>query len=81
MEVLRLEKGIVLCQRKYALELIKEAGLENSKPGGVPLEQHFKMTDDDDPGDDRLSDPSRYQRLIEKLIYLSLTCPDISYSV
>ncbi|XP_042495154.1 uncharacterized mitochondrial protein AtMg00810-like [Macadamia integrifolia] len=42
------------------------------------IEQNHKLGEDCGPS---LIDAGKYQRLVEKLIYLSLTHPDISYAV
>uniref|UniRef100_A0A3Q7IWU7 SUI1 domain-containing protein n=1 Tax=Solanum lycopersicum TaxID=4081 RepID=A0A3Q7IWU7_SOLLC len=44
IEIARSHEGIVLCQRKYALELISEAGLSGAKPANTPLETNLKLT-------------------------------------
>ena len=38
------QKGIVMSQRKYALELISELGLSGTKPVNTPLETNLKLT-------------------------------------
>ncbi|XP_070047460.1 uncharacterized mitochondrial protein AtMg00810-like [Nicotiana tomentosiformis] len=44
IEFSRSKEGILMCQRKYALELISEAGLGGAKPSGTPLELNQKLT-------------------------------------
>ncbi|XP_071728540.1 uncharacterized mitochondrial protein AtMg00810-like [Rutidosis leptorrhynchoides] len=81
IEVIRENKNICLSQRKYTLDLLTEFGLLNCKPIYTPIEPNLKFNNDDDLNDLPLKNITEYQRLIEKLIYLTLTIPDISYSV
>lgn len=87
IEFARSEAGMVMHQRKYALELISEVGLAGARPAGTPIDMNVKLTSrqyDEQTGqnqDDQLVDQSVYQKLIGKLLYLNMTRPDISYSV
>ena len=67
-----------LFQRKYALDLLQETGLLGCKPATSPLEARPKFLDTDSP---MIADPNRYRRLLGKLIYLTVTRPDITYVV
>ena len=73
LEVARIAKGLFLCQRKYTLDLAN-TGLLASKPTSIPMEQSEKFSSF---SGDPVSDPSQYRRLIGKLLYLTLTRPDI----
>ncbi|KAE8695793.1 hypothetical protein F3Y22_tig00110684pilonHSYRG00005 [Hibiscus syriacus] len=44
LEVMRSKEGILVNQRKYALELIEESGMSGSKPVRIPFEQNVKLT-------------------------------------
>uniref|UniRef100_A0A3Q7EWA6 Reverse transcriptase Ty1/copia-type domain-containing protein n=1 Tax=Solanum lycopersicum TaxID=4081 RepID=A0A3Q7EWA6_SOLLC len=87
IEVLRSSGGIILNQRKYILELIAEAGLTGAKPASTPMESNLRLTSvehDQANGystDDVLHDITSYQILVGKLLYATITRPDISYAV
>lgn len=89
IEVARSKQGIYLNQRKYALELLSEAGVLGAKPYDTPMEQNLRLTSkeyDESLGEENLNDPllsdaGVYKRLIGRLIYLTITRPDICYAV
>ncbi|XP_009617037.2 uncharacterized protein [Nicotiana tomentosiformis] len=87
IEVLRLKEGILLTQRKYALQLISEVGLAAAKLISTPIELNQKLSTIDYnkhvgvKGDDELEDIGSYQRLIGKLLYLTITRPDLSFAI
>lgn len=78
IKVGRVEEGFMLIQRKYALDLIVDVGLLGSKLAPTPMEQQHKLGLDTSPF---IRDAEQYRRLVGRLIYLSITRPDISYSV
>ena len=60
------------------MDMLKETGKLGCRPAGTPLEQNWKQKiSEKDPPVNRDS----YQHLVGKLIYLSLTRPDIAFSV
>ncbi|KAM1308167.1 hypothetical protein ACFX2H_010323 [Malus domestica] len=77
IEVATSHKGLFLNQRKYVLDLLKDANMSDAKPTTTPLDSKqkpsLKCTS--------LTYITHYQRLVGKLIYLTITRPDITYSV
>ena len=78
LEVARSKTGISLCQRKYILDILEDTGLIGSKPVVVPMEFTLKLSANDT---NFYEDPSGFRRLIGRLLYLTLTRPDLAYSV
>ncbi|XP_058732763.1 uncharacterized mitochondrial protein AtMg00810-like [Vicia villosa] len=78
MEILYSEKGIILHQLKYELELLKRFELTNCKSAVTPIETNHKL-DSDDEGDD--IDATTFKQLVYSLRYLCNTRPDICYAV
>ncbi|XP_014499516.1 uncharacterized protein LOC106760611 [Vigna radiata var. radiata] len=76
-EVARSKEGILLSQRKYALDLLTETGMLNAAPVSTPMNFSTKISSEGDP----LEDPAAFRRLIGRLIYLTNTRPDITYVV
>ncbi|XP_019093242.1 PREDICTED: uncharacterized protein LOC109129447 [Camelina sativa] len=78
LEVARSPSGIYLCQRKYALDIIAETGLLGVRPTTFPLEQYHKLAY---AKGSLFPEPTRYRRLIGRLIYLGNTRPELSYAI
>ncbi|GJV60329.1 retrovirus-related pol polyprotein from transposon TNT 1-94 [Tanacetum coccineum] len=67
-----------LNQRKYILDLLTDAGLTAAKPSSFPLSSQIKLSLDKGTS---LCDAGSYRRLVGRLLYLTMTRPDISYAI
>jgi hypothetical protein len=67
-----------LSQEKYIHDLFYRASLTDHRTAETPIElnAHLKLTDGEP-----LEDPTHYHHIVERLVYLGVTRPDISYSV
>ena len=77
-EVARSKKGIMMNQRKYALELLTDIGLLACKPAVTLMDNLVKLSS---TGSVSFTDVHVYRRLIGRLMYLTNTRPDITFSV
>lgn len=78
IEVDRTEHGIFLSQRKYVTDLLREYNLLHCRPLKLPMDTHLKLLAN---SGDPLPHPEDYQRLVGKLIYLTITRQDIAFTV
>ena len=78
IEVARNYEGIHICQSKYTLDIISEVGLLGAKLLTFPLKQNHNLALAEGV---LLSNPEKYRRMVGRLIYLSFTHPELSYSV
>ena len=80
IEVLRRSHGLTLVQRKYALDLLRRAGMMKCKPADTPMSTTVKLfTTDSSPLSD--DDATTYRSVVGGLQYLTLNRPDLSFSV
>ncbi|XP_070675610.1 uncharacterized mitochondrial protein AtMg00810-like [Malus domestica] len=77
IEMVTSHKGLFLNQRKYIVDLLTEANLTDCKPATTHINSKLKIG----LTGELLTNISHYQKLVGKLIYLTITRPDISYAV
>jgi hypothetical protein len=70
--------GIFICQKKYALEILKRFGMIESREVNSPIVPGSKLSKD---ADGVAVDESFYKQIIGSLMYLTSTRPDLVYSV
>ncbi|XP_050231789.2 uncharacterized mitochondrial protein AtMg00810-like [Mercurialis annua] len=77
IEIAHTTHGMHLSQSHYALTILEKAQMVDCKPMSTPLEEKTKGLD----SNIMLDDVSFYRSIVGALQYLTLTRPDLSYSV
>ncbi|KAG6468161.1 hypothetical protein ZIOFF_072732 [Zingiber officinale] len=78
LQIENLDKGIYVSQFSYAKRLIEKFGLIDGKKRSTPLDVNTRLRRDEGTC---LSDPRPFRTLVGSLIYLTITRPDIAFSV
>jgi hypothetical protein len=80
IEVKLSSDGIVLTQEKYTRDILRQVGMQDCKAMCTPLPAAEKLSLSD--GDSLTSDDAtNYHSVVGALQYLTLTRPDVSFSV
>lgn len=78
MEIKQRKNEVFICQRKYAMEILKKFQMEGCKAVSTPMNQKEKLCQAD--GADKV-DEGYYRSLIGCLMYLTASRPDILFAV
>ena len=78
LQVKQTDSGIYINQAKYARNLVKRFGLDNAAHSRTPMAANVKLTND--PSGESV-DVTLYRIMIECLLYLTASRPDIAFSV
>ncbi|XP_013589286.1 PREDICTED: uncharacterized protein LOC106297627 [Brassica oleracea var. oleracea] len=81
IEMCRSKEGLFLSQRKYTLDLLNEAGDLGGRAAKTPLEEGYKVMREGEIEDKSYEDVKHYRRMVGKLIYLTITRPDVCFAV
>jgi len=77
IEMTTSHKWLFFNQRKYVLDLFCEVDMLECKPTKTPLDNKLQLTLDEESFDQ----PQLYQKMVGKLIYLTITRSGLSHSV
>lgn len=78
IEVLKVSDGLVLSQTKYAQDILQKAGMVDCRPCASPSSLKAPSSS---VTDFLFANPELYRTIVGSLQYLTLTRPDISFSV
>ncbi|KAL8149299.1 hypothetical protein AgCh_006345 [Apium graveolens] len=76
-EVLPHPNGLFLSLKKYVSNILCKANMDRAKSVATPLATHPPLT----KAGKLLPDPTKYRALVGSLQYISLTRPDLTFSV
>jgi hypothetical protein len=80
IEVRKVHNGLVMSQEKYARELLQRTNMSLCKPASTPLAMNMKLSAYiGDPL--KTEDSTCYRSIVGALQYLTITRPDLAYSV
>lgn len=77
LEVIHTPQGIILSQKKFTTELLKDCGTLSSTTVSTPLPLNCKLCPEDG---ELFPDPLLYRTLVGKVNFLTHTRPDLSYT-
>ncbi|XP_043694399.1 uncharacterized mitochondrial protein AtMg00810-like [Telopea speciosissima] len=77
IEVIPQTKGVLLCQGRYIKDLLERKGMRDCKPISMPM----ATSPPSDTGGALMADPTHYRSIVGALQYVTLTHPDVAFSV
>jgi histone deacetylase 1/2 len=80
IEVNHLGDGLLMSQERYAIDILRRAGMDRSKPVETPLSTSERLSAIEGVNLGA-KDSTKYRSLVGALQYLTLTRPDISFAV
>ncbi|XP_019101883.1 PREDICTED: uncharacterized protein LOC109133324 [Camelina sativa] len=78
LEIARNASGISICQRKYALDILASTDMLACKPENVPMDPTIHLSRE---SGNLLVDGTSCRELVGRLLYLTITRPDITFAV
>nr|KYP66580.1 Retrovirus-related Pol polyprotein from transposon TNT 1-94 [Cajanus cajan] len=78
IEVLQCSDGIYICQKKYALEILRRFGMEESNPVCNPIVPGYKLCRDEEG---IKVNETHFKQMVGSLMYITTTRPDLMFVV
>jgi len=78
IQVKQYDNGIFISQSKYARDIVKKFGIEGKSHARTPMSTSVKISSD---SAGKCVDSTLYRSMIESLLYIIATRPDITFSV
>ena len=78
LQVKQRKEDIFISQEKYARNIVKKFGLDSKKHASIPMSSSTKLNVDSFGVE---VSPTLYRSIIESLLYLTVSRPDIAFTV
>lgn len=78
IEVTNIPNGVILSQRRCVMDLLYKVRMSGCKPSFIPMNPKVYQND---PYSAPFQDTQQHIALVVKLLYLTVTRPDISFSI
>ena len=78
IQVTQNDKGIFICQNKYAQDVMRRFRMVNCTPVSTPMTMGTKLSREDNENE---FDSTQFRKLVDSLMYLKTTRLDIMYAV
>ncbi|GKA32552.1 retrovirus-related pol polyprotein from transposon TNT 1-94 [Tanacetum coccineum] len=78
LQISQSPRGIFINQTKYALEILKKYGMDSSDSVDTPMVDRTKLHED---LQGKIVDPTHYHGMIDSLMYLTSSRPDLVFAV
>ena len=78
LQVKQKKEGIFVSQEKYARNIVKKFRLDSKKHASTPMSSSTKLNVDSSGVE---MSPTLYRSIIESLLYLTTSRPDIAFSI
>ncbi|KAL5557093.1 hypothetical protein UlMin_039329 [Ulmus minor] len=78
IEVKVVNGGLQLSQRRYIEDLLQKTKMDNARPLPIPMISSLKLTSDEG---DPIENATEYRSIVGALQYITITRPEISFSV
>ncbi|GJZ88399.1 retrovirus-related pol polyprotein from transposon TNT 1-94 [Tanacetum coccineum] len=78
LQISQSPRGIFINQSKYALESLKKYGFDSCDPVDTPMVEKSKLDEDKEV---KAVDPSHYRGMIDTLLYLTASRPDLQFAI
>jgi hypothetical protein len=79
LQIKQMKNGTFVSQGKYIKDMLKKFGMDDAKVISTPMGTNGNL--DSDAASGNMVDQKRYRSMIESLLYVTASRPDVMFSV